>query len=190
MLHIIANPSIYNALLSELWQASKNGALSSPVRDCEAQQLPYLQAVICEGLRIFPPIAHYLPKVSPPGGDTINGTHFPGGTEVGFATYAMMRQRHIFGNDADIFRPERFLEATPEATAEMKKVQTLVFHSGKWTCLGKNIAYMELNKIFIGILRSFDVAIVDPTRAWTHINWGLPVNREMYVKFTERSEKF
>ncbi len=190
MLHVITNPCIYAALLAEIIQASKSGAISSPISDSEAQQLHYLQATIREGLRVFPPLTTFMPKDAPPEGDTINGRHVPGGTQIGFAMFAMQRQKHVFGNDADIFRPERWLEASPEARIEMEKAQTLVFNGGKWTCLGKNVAFMELNKVFVEILRRFDIAVVDPTRAWASINWGVFINKGMLVRITEREEKF
>lgn len=82
----------------------------------------------------------------------------------------MRRQNYVLDNDADIFRPECWLEATPKARNEMAKVQMLVFRTGKWTCLGKTVALMELSEGFVEILRRFDVAIVDPTRAWTSAN--------------------
>jgi cytochrome P450 len=189
MLHIITNPSVYNALLSEISQASRHGAISSPIRDSEAQQLPYLQAVIREGLRIFPPVAAYAPREAPPGGDTISGKHVPAGTRLGFTVLAMLRQKHVFGNDADIFRPERWLEASPEARSEMEKALMMVFNGGKWTCLGKSVALIELNKIYVEVLRRFDVAIVDPTKTWTSINWVVFINKGMFVRVTKRKEK-
>ena len=188
MLHVITNPGIYNALVSEISQGVQSGAISSPIRDSEGQQLPYLQAVIREGLRIFPP-GGYASKEAPPGGDTINGKHVPGGTHLGIAIFAMQRQKHVFGDDADLFRPERWLEASPEARSEMEKVTSLVFSGGKWTCLGKTVANVELNKIFVELLRRFDVAIMDPTRTWISVNWAIFVNKEMFVKVTERKEQ-
>lgn len=188
MLHVITNPGIYNALLSEISEGVQSGAISSPIRDSEAQRLPYLQAVIREGLRILPPASGYAAKECPAGGDTINGKYIPGGTWLGVAFPAMMRQKHVFGNDAETFRPERWLEASPEARSEMEKVTSLVFSGGKWGCLGKNVASIELNKIFVEVLRRFDVAIVDPTKTWTSVNWSVFINKEMFVKVTERKK--
>jgi len=58
----------------------------------------------------------------------------------------------IFGSvDAHIFRPERWLEATPEAFEEMQAAVDLVFSAGKYVCLGKQIAWMELLKFFVEV---------------------------------------
>jgi hypothetical protein len=65
-----------------------NGKISSPViRDKEWHRLPYLQAVIKEGLRIWPPVTGMMSKFSPPNGDEfdVNGKRvsIPGGTNIG-----------------------------------------------------------------------------------------------------------
>jgi cytochrome P450 len=46
--------------------------------------MPYLQAVIKEGLRIFPPVAGLMSKEVPPGGDAFNGLYIPEGTKIGY----------------------------------------------------------------------------------------------------------
>jgi hypothetical protein len=55
MLNIITSRHIYTTLQAKIDSAIANNRISSPVvRDSEARTLPYLQAVIKEGLRIFP----------------------------------------------------------------------------------------------------------------------------------------
>jgi cytochrome P450 len=49
-----------------------------------------------------------------PGGDEINGMFIPGGTSIGYCAFSIFRDRKIWGEDADVFRPERFLEGEPE----------------------------------------------------------------------------
>jgi cytochrome P450 len=44
--------------------------------------LRYLQAVCMEGLRIFPPLPLGLPRIVPPGGDTVDGEFIPAGVCV------------------------------------------------------------------------------------------------------------
>ena len=70
-------------LRAEIDEVVNNGSISSPIQDCEARALPYLQACIKEGLRMFPPATGRLPKEVPPEGDTFNGVFLPGGTEIG-----------------------------------------------------------------------------------------------------------
>lgn len=70
-------------LRAEIDAAAEKGRISSPIQDVEARTLPYLQACIKEGLRLFPPVTGLMPKVVPPEGDTFNGVFIPGGTEIG-----------------------------------------------------------------------------------------------------------
>lgn len=91
-----------------------------------------------------------LSKTSPPDGDTFTSEsgetiHIPGGVDIGWSSWGMQRSKTTFGADADIFRPERWLE-TGQTTEEkekfalMEKLSELVFGYGKYQCLGKNVA--------------------------------------------------
>jgi cytochrome P450 len=152
MLYIMTSPRVYRQLQAEIDTAALNGKISRPVvRDAEARTLPYLQAVIHEGLRIHPPATGLLSKVTPPEGDTINGVFVPGGTNVASNTWAVMRNKDIFGADCDCFRPERWIEADEEGYTKMLRVVELAFGSGRYKCLGRTVAGIELNKIFVEV---------------------------------------
>lgn len=98
-----------------------------------------------------PPAAQPLPKIVPPEGDTVSGYFLPGGTEIGYSIMSICRRKEIWGADAEIWRPERWLEADAQKLALMNSTVDLVFSSGKWMCLGKNVALMEFNKIFVEV---------------------------------------
>ena len=151
-LYILTNPSVYVKLLAEIDEAVEKGNVSFPViKNSESKELPYLQACILEGLRIFPPLNGITDKIAPPKGETVNGIFFPGGTRVGFGLYHMMRRTDIWGQDAAFFRPERWIEADAETRHRWDRVWELGFSSGRSTCLGKGIALMELNKGFVEV---------------------------------------
>ena len=152
LLHIITNPRVYTALSSEIhttlfWSAF----YSRTITDAQAKSLPYLQAVIREGLRIWPPVSAWMEKEVPPRGDFIQGRFVPGGTKIAVAVWATQRDRDVYGDDADVFRPERWLEAGPQKVLEMNRTLELVFGYGRFGCLGKSIAYIELNKVFVEV---------------------------------------
>ena len=157
MLYLMTNHKVYTKLQSEISVAVESGTVSFPViKDSEARKLPYLQAVIREGLRMIPPAAGTVPRRVPLEGDTINGVFVPGGTNIGTNLLAIMRNTKIWGEDAEIFRPERWLETPPEKLKDMENASELVFGYGRWKCLGMNIAKMELNKLLFEV---FDLSI-------------------------------
>lgn len=147
LLYLIVNPRVVSKLRSEL----SSNPISSPIQEAEARKLPYLQAIIKEGLRIFPPIVGLMSKEVPAGGDVINNQFVPGGTKIGFGAYGIFRNREAWGEDADTFRPERWLQASPGKLKEKESTLELVFGYGKYQCLGKNLEMMELNKIFVEV---------------------------------------
>ena len=50
-----------------------------------------------------------------------------------------------------LFRPERWLEANGEQSHQMERSLRLAWGHGKYSCLGKNIALMNLNKAFFEV---------------------------------------
>jgi len=144
LFHVYSNPRVLSKLRAEIQAANP----SSPITNAEAANLPYFQAIIKEGIRICPPITGVMPKDVPPEGDTYNGRFIPGGTAIGFSMVGMLADKKTFGQDARTFRPERFLEDPDEQTLQLRTaVVDAAFSNGRWRCLGKNIAQMELNKV-------------------------------------------
>ena len=161
-LHFVCtSPPIQQRLLAEAHAAMEAGHFSRPVvKDVEARQLPYLQACIKEGLRVYPPVTGLMAKMVPEGGAKIevNGVErfAPGGTQVGWNSWGMMHDPEIFGADAEIFRPERWLPrdgSTKEhdRVVKMSETVSLCFGYGRFGCLGRGVAAMELNKAVIEV---------------------------------------
>ncbi|CRG91690.1 Alpha-galactosidase 3 [Talaromyces islandicus] len=145
LLYLITTPRVLEKFRAEYTAAG----VSSPIRDSEARALPYLQAIIKEGLRIWPPVVGLMAKEVPPEGDTIDGKFIPGGTNIGYCAFGIFRSKQLWGEDANIFRPERWLDSPSEQLKEMEQNLELVFAYGRYKCLGRDVAQMELNKVFI-----------------------------------------
>ncbi|EXJ66480.1 uncharacterized protein A1O5_10632 [Cladophialophora psammophila CBS 110553] len=188
LLHLLTSPRAYAKLQNEIDQAIANGGLSTPISFREAKDLPYVSAVVYEGLRIHPPFSGQLMKEVPPEGITYtDGRFIPGGTYIGHNTWSAMRDKSIFGDDADMFRPERFIEASPEARANMRSTVDLVFGYGRWQCMGRPISMMELHKVFVELLRNFDIQIMYPHSPIKTFNVNLFLQSDMWVRVTERT---
>lgn len=187
LLHLMTNPTAYRKLSAECTGTSL--PLASIISHAHALTLPYLQATIREGLRIFPPATGLTPKDAPPEGDTLDdGTYIPPGTQVGVAAWLIYHNRAVFGHDADAFRPDRWLEADEDKLAEMKRTIELMFGYGRFKCLGQNIAMMELPKALFELMRRFDWALEDPLRPLERSRcYGLFMQRGMWVRITRKT---
>lgn len=97
-----------------------------------------------------------MAKEVPPAGEVINGMFIPGGTSIGYDAFGIFRDKEIFGEDADVFRPERWLKDSAEKIKELEQTLDLVFSFGKYQCLGRNVALMELNKVFVEVRNRVD----------------------------------
>ncbi|WYZ45645.1 hypothetical protein EsH8_VIII_000961 [Colletotrichum jinshuiense] len=194
-LQIITNPRVYIKLQQEIDEAVRNGgapwAGEGLVTVAQARKLPYLQAVIRESMRVRPPVVNLFSRDTPPEGDTVevnDETLFlPGGVSVGYSAYAMHRDEGMYGKDAKAFRPERWFDPDAEKLASMVRTSDLLFGYGRFMCLGKPVAQMEISKIVFEMLRNFELAPIDPARPWKARNcMGLFVISDMWVQITER----
>ncbi|KAG6101132.1 hypothetical protein E4U31_003759, partial [Claviceps sp. LM219 group G6] len=166
MLYIMTNPRVLSSLQHEIQSSLPPAAppSSTPTLTNDnhppititpynhLRTMPYLQAVIKEGLRMHPPAAGPMSKQVPPDGDNWNGIAFPPGTRISLCLWGVFRSRALWGNDADEFRPERWLEVGPEKRAEMEAVWDVLFSAGKWACLGRNVAHIEMSKTIVEAL--------------------------------------
>ncbi|CAA9961570.1 Pisatin demethylase [Pyrenophora teres f. maculata] len=200
MLYLMTHQRVYRNLQVEIDAAASSGhAAPAPdiVSDETLRSLPYLTAVVYEAFRIHPPLTDIAPKKVPPGGDTVvigGKEHFlPGGTNVGYSVYGLQHDKGLFGQDADYFRPERWLldesadGAQQEHVAAMKRTTEMIFGSGKYQCLGKPIAWLETRKVIFEFLRHFDWALACPEKPWTSANYhGVFLQEDMWVTVTAR----
>jgi len=67
-----------------------------------------------------------------------------------------MRDKSFWGEDARIFRPERWLVGSPDQIKERESRVEMVFSYGKWQCLGKEVGKIELNKVLVEVRQMFD----------------------------------
>ncbi|KAH8887296.1 benzoate 4-monooxygenase cytochrome P450 [Thozetella sp. PMI_491] len=186
LLYVINTPTVYNRLRAELDAAAAAGAPSSPLKDAEAKRHPYLQAMLREGLRVFPGAASFFFKQVPIGGDTICGHYLPAGTQVGTNVLGILRSKKYWGEDADVFRPERWLGVSEARLEEMNFIFEVQFGFGRYKCLGRPLAFLELTKTLPELLRRFDFAVVNPPPPVKITNAGFFAMEGMWLRVTKR----
>lgn len=165
LFYLSTRPSAYRALQSEIDNfIRQNGATRPVISDAEAKKLPYLQATMKEGLRIWPPVTGFMAKISPKD-DVICGKKVPAHTHVAWAVLPVMRNKALFGEDADVFEPGRWIDAAAAAVVEgeegeaararlkeMEGVQSMVFAGGsRWECLGRRLATVMMGKVLFEV---------------------------------------
>lgn len=135
------NPACHQRLRDEI-----RSVFTSPeqITGDATAQLPYLNVVVEEFLRIVPPVGFGLLRDSP--GDYVDGEFIPKGTVVGTGN-----SRNF--DEPDLFKPERWLE---EKRPETESLRGFVFTLGPYGCLGITLAYLELRIVIAKLVLSLD----------------------------------
>lgn len=132
-----------DALCFLMWQISQPGyetiqrALHSELESSSHipfEQLPYLDALVKEGLRMFPSIPMSFPRYVPRGGRSIDNFWVPEGTVVSCQPFSLHRMDDTVFPDPHVFRPERWLEK--EGELERNRL-FFAFSNGGRGCIGR-----------------------------------------------------
>ncbi|KAF2210335.1 hypothetical protein CERZMDRAFT_113284 [Cercospora zeae-maydis SCOH1-5] len=159
--YLLRNPTYMNRLVQEI-RAAHNSRDDITMESL--QHLRYLQAVLQEGLRMYPPVPIALPRVIPKGGATLEGRLVPEDTVVGVSQMALHRSAALFHNP-DEFRPERWLGEDPIYEHDcLNSIEP--FSTGPRNCLGKNLAWHEMRLILATTLYNFDLHLCDESEGW------------------------
>ena len=184
--YLLKNPESLFELYIELDSALESGRLTLPYTTwAETQSLPYLAAVIKEGLRMHPALSLPLERITPPSGLHIHNTYIPPGTVIGINPYVLQRDSRIFGSDAESWNPSRWLSEEEKHSKKMEH-SLLTFGAGKRGCLGRNIATLELHKIVPALLMRYRIDLAYPEQEWTLKNSWLLKQEGVLVKLGYR----
>jgi benzoate 4-monooxygenase len=145
--HCLTRPDVVRKLQAELDAAIMD--VDQVPHYAQVKDLPYLDAIIKETMRIHSTSSLGLPRVVPPGaGISLANTHFPQGTVLSVPAYTIHHSAAIWGPDAGEFRPERWANVT-----EAQKNAFIPFSYGPRACVGRNVAEMELALIVGTVFR-------------------------------------
>ncbi|KAI0059669.1 cytochrome P450 [Artomyces pyxidatus] len=168
LLLLAQNPDVQDRLRDELNEAhtSADGDMTYEV----LSELPYLEAVCHETLRVYAPVAFVnrtcaadvaVPLSQPieTSDGPLSAIFIPQGTDIIIHTTAINRAKDIWGPDAEEWRPERFLSPLPESVAEAHipgvYSNTMTFSAGGHSCIGFKFSELEMKVVLFHLVRSF-----------------------------------
>ncbi|KAK4460566.1 Pisatin demethylase [Cladorrhinum samala] len=162
--HVLDSAPVYRNLLTEIENAVRDGTIPADgnISWNQSQNLHYLQACLKEAMRVRPAVGLNITRLVPPEGAELDGHFFPGGTTIAANGWVLHRDKETFGQDADKFRPERWLEDEERA----KKMERYMFQfgGGSHLCIGRNLALLEINKVVPRLLRDYRFELAYPGR--------------------------
>jgi cytochrome P450 len=134
--------------------------------------MPYTMAVFYESLRLYPPIPFEIKQAEQ---ETVlpDGTRLPKGSVVVWCPWAMNRSKITWGEDADVFRPERWLvhgKLVSKSASEFP-----VFNGGQRTCLGKRMAELIAVQVMATMTWMFEYQLVSEEKRVSKTSLTLPM---------------
>ncbi|OAX37779.1 cytochrome P450 [Rhizopogon vinicolor AM-OR11-026] len=180
LLELAKNPEMQSRLRAEIRETEatmhKRGDAESTIADFD---MPYTAAVIKEVLRFSPAAYHIyryatqddiLPLSQPITtrfGKVIQELPIPKGTRIVTSIAAYNRNKDLWGEDAHMFNPERWLDgAAKEKKATSLGVYSnlMTFGSGVRACIGWRFAVIEVHAFLTELVGKFEFTLTDKSK--------------------------
>ncbi|WOL19631.1 hypothetical protein Cni_G28433 [Canna indica] len=111
-----------------------------------------------------------------------DGTMVPTGSTINYSIYSVGRMETIWGNDCREFRPERWLSAEGDRFEPAKDLyQFAAFNGEPRTCLGKDLAYLQMKSIALAVLLRHRLELVSGHRVQQKMSLTLFMKNELRV---------
>ncbi|THV52151.1 hypothetical protein BGAL_0087g00100 [Botrytis galanthina] len=167
--NLVRHPSTLKRLREEIdFGTSKD----TPLSRAQIAKMSFLKCVLNETSRLHTQIPHNvrvaLQTTLLPRGGGLHGTSpllISKGTGIGFSPYLMHRSKKIYGDDANIFRAERW------EGSELKLIGWgfMPFHGGPRICLGQDFALMEASHAVVRIIQNFPIFVYHLAFHYIHL---------------------
>jgi cytochrome P450 len=159
MANLVKHPQIQEKLLLEIKEVVGEG--EEVVKEDDLQKMPYLKAIILEGLRRHPPARMVLPHAVTE--DTVLGGFLvPKNGTVNFLVADIGWDSKAW-EDPMAFKPERFLNSEREAfdITGSREIKMMPFGAGRRICPGYGLAMLHLEYFVANLILNFEWKAVD-----------------------------
>ncbi|KAK2462353.1 hypothetical protein APHAL10511_005659 [Amanita phalloides] len=157
------HPKILERLRKEVLDCVGNSR--RPTYD-DVKDMKYLRAFINETLRLFPAVPFNTRATTTatvwPAKDGGRPVYIPANTKVPYSVFMMHRRKDLWGPDAEVFDPDRFLDDRHRKYLTPNPFIFLPFNAGPRICLGQQFAYNETSFFLIRLLQQFSTITLVP----------------------------
>ena len=165
--HLASDPSLEQTLFDELAAHGINDSTSITVD--AVRNLPYLNALIKETLRLHPPVPSAIARDTPPEGLKLGDLFIPGEVTVHTPLYSIQRSAKAFVQPND-FIPERW---TTRPELMLQKSAFAPFLLDAWACIGRQLAYNEMLTVAAMLVLAFEVRLAEGEDSGALLNESL-----------------
>ncbi|KAI9651354.1 hypothetical protein NHQ30_001395 [Ciborinia camelliae] len=194
--HLLQTPTVLQNVTMELRSTFKE---QQDLTLHALAERKYFNAVLEEGLRMYPPVPTTLPRLVPQGGSIISGQYVPAGVSVGVNPWSAQFSTSNFHLPYE-FHPERWLSIAdveelkntypgmklgdPRRFENDDRKARQPFSFGPANCIGKNLAYAEMRVLLGNVVWGFDLEGGEGSSSWLERNkifvlWKKP---ELWVR--------
>jgi cytochrome P450 len=156
MAELVKNPAIQDKLHDEV-RSTMASTGSDHIAEEDVLKMPYLRAVVLEGLRRHPPGHMVLPH-APAEDMELGGYVIPRGTAVNFLVADMGMDEQAWERPAE-FAPERFMPGGDGEGVDItgtREIRMMPFGAGRRICPGLNVATLHLEYFVANLVRAFE----------------------------------
>jgi cytochrome P450 len=178
MYWIMRTPRVMEKLVAEVTTAFERESDITALS--VVAKLPYLNAVLEESLRRYPPVPSLLARVAVEDDTVISGVHVSKGVLVSVHQSSSYWTARNFARPHE-FLPERWLPEAKEPGSEFYHDNRAVlqpFSTGPRNCVGRNLAYVEMRLVVSKLLWNFQFDLCPESSRWndqrSFLLWAKP----------------
>jgi len=127
------------------------------LKETDLQNLPYLQAVVKETLRLHPTVPLLVPRMAAEACE-IEGYYIPKNAQLIVNAWGLQRDPDVWERPLE-FNPHRFVGSNVDIMGN--NFEVIPFGAGRRLCAGMNMGLLMIKVLLATLLHSFDLSLPD-----------------------------